>query len=369
MILSEIFESIDRQIPKGREETIPLIDAVGRVAARSLIAARHMPPFDISALDGYAMRGAGTDFRVKGSLEPLGETPLRLMEGEAVFVPTGGRFPGLSRFAARERVREKEDSIFVEGDGDERKVVRKGDWLKKGQRLIDRGEVVGPFAMGQLALGGHEVLRVFKKPPTAIVTTGSELKKGRLADSNKFLLVGLVRRDGGVISNLHTVDDDAAQIAEAVAQSADARLLILTGGTSKGKKDLTKEALKSLGFSFHVESPNIMPGKTMAFGRKGGVLFFVLPGNPKAVQSLYELFVKRALLRMAGRSPEQQEYMLPLTAPVEKRADAAMIIPVLIGARPAGIEKMHPPAPDGFVVLEEGTDWLPAGEPVRVLKV
>jgi molybdopterin molybdotransferase len=369
MILSGIFESIDRQIPKGQEETIPLIDAMGRVAARSLVAASHMPPFDISALDGYAMRGTGPGFRVKGSLEPLGETPLKLMEGEAVFVPTGGRFPDFSRFAARERVREMADSIFVDGGGDERKVVSKGGWLKKGHRLIDRGEVVSPFAMGQLALGGYEVLRVFKKPLTAIVTTGSELKKGRLADSNKFLLAGLVRRDGGVISNLHTVDDDAAQIAEAVVQSAVARLLILTGGTSKGKRDLTKEVLKSLGFNFHVESPPIMPGKTMAFGRKGGVLFFILPGNPKAVQSLYELFVKRALLRMAGRSPEQEEYMLPLTAPLEKRADAAMIIPVHIGVRPVGIEEMHPPAPDGFVVLEEGTERLPAGEAVRVLKV
>jgi molybdopterin molybdotransferase len=266
-------------------------------------------------------------------------------------------------------VSERAGSIIVEGDADERKVVRRGGWLKKGQRLVDRGDIVSPVAMGQLALGGHQALRVFKKPPTAIVTTGSELKKGRLIDSNRFLLAGLVQRDGGVIANLHTVDDDETQIEEAVVQSAGARLLILTGGTSKGKKDLTKQALRRLGFHFHIESPPIVPGKTMAFGRKGPVLFFILPGNPKAVQSLYELFVKRVLLRMAGRPLHQPEYMLPLRAPVEKPADVAMVIPVLIGAHPVRIEEMHPAAPDGFVVLEEGTERFPAGERVRVLRV
>ena len=129
---------------------------------------------------------------------------------------------------------------------------------------------------------------------------------------------------------------------QAVAESAGARLLILTGGTSKGKKDLTKQAVRRLRFRFHLDSPPILPGKTMAFGRKGPQLFFILPGNPKAVQSLYELFVKRALLGMAGRPLQRTEYILPLSAPVEKPADMAMVIPVLIGADPARIEEMYP---------------------------
>ena len=301
MTLFDILDVIDRHIPHAPEETIPLLDALGRVAARSLIARRHMPPFDISALDGYAVRGAGRDFRIRGSLEPLGEPPRRLKEGEAVFVPTGGRFPRGSRFVAREHVSEKAECIRVETGADERKVVRSGDWLKKGQRLIDRGDLVGPAAMGLLALGGHRALRVFKKPAVALITTGSELKKGSIIDSNKFLLAGLVQRDGGSVTSLHTVDDDEEEIRRAVAESADARLFILTGGTSKGKKDLTKQAVRRMRFRFHLDSPPIMPGKTMAFGRKGPQLFFILPGNPRAVQSLYELFVKRALLGMAGR--------------------------------------------------------------------
>ena len=369
MTLFDILDTIERQIPRGSEETIPLLDALGRVAARSLSASRHIPPFDISALDGYAVRGAGMDFRVRGSLEPLGETPLPLKEGEAVFVPTGGRFPRGSRFAAREHVSEKADSIRLETEVDERKVVRSGDWLKKGQRLIDRGDVVSPAAMGLLALGGHVALRVFKKPAVAFITTGSELKKGGVTDSNKFLLAGLVQRDGGSVTSLHTVDDDEERIGHAVVESAGARLFILTGGTSKGKKDLTKQAVRRLGFRFHLDSPPILPGKTMAFGRKGPQLFFILPGNPRAVQSLYELFVKRALLGMAGRPLQRTEYTLPLSTPVEKPAGITMVIPVLIGAHPEKIEEMYPSAPDGFVVLEEGMEKLAAGEEVRVLRV
>ena len=369
MTVFEMLDVIDGHVPHAPEETIPLIDALGRVGARSVSASRNMPSFDISALDGYAVRGAGTEFRVKGSLEPHGLTPLPLKEGEAVFVPTGGRFPRGSRFVAREHVNETADGISVAVAADERRIVRSGDWLKKGQRLIGRGDVVGPVAMGLLAQAGHLDLGVFRKPQVTIITTGSELKKGSITDSNKFLLAGLVQRDGGGMISLHTVDDDEEHIRLAVAGSTGPRLFIFTGGTSKGKKDLTKRVVRRLGFRFHLDSPPILPGKTMAFGRKGPQAFFILPGNPKAVQSLYELFVKRALLGMAGRPLQRTEYILPMAKPVEKPADKAMVIPVSIGARPERIEEMYPVAPDGFIVLEEGKEKVAAGEPVRVLRV
>jgi molybdopterin molybdotransferase len=369
MTLFDILDIIEGQVPRGQEETIPLVDALGRVGARSLSARRNVPPFDISALDGYAVMGAGTDFRLMGSLEPHGETPLALKEGEAVFVPTGGRFPRRSRFAAREHVREEADCVKVKAAPDERKTVKSGDWLKKGQPLIGRGDVVSPVSMGLLALGGHGTLRVFKKPPVALIMTGSELKKGDLIDSNKYLLAGLVGRDGGSVVALHTVDDDEAQIRRAITESAGARLFILTGGTSKGKKDLTKQAVRRMGFRFPLDSPPILPGKTMAFARKGPRLVFILPGNPRAVQSLYELYVKRAVLGMAGRPLQRREYSLPLSAPLSTPAGVAMVIPVRICAGPEKIGEMYPSAPDGFIVLEEGTAELASGELVRVIEV
>jgi molybdopterin molybdotransferase len=367
MSLFDLLQVIDRQVRPVETEEVPLIEAYGRVAAKALSSGRDMPPFDVSALDGYALKGPGPRFVVKGLLEPLCEAAYDLGEGEALFVPTGGPFPEGSRFVAREHVTELGEAVAAGTGRDERKSVRKGDWLRTGQRLIEKGRVVGPAAMALLALAGYETLQVYKRPSVAIVTTGSELKKGRIADSNRFLLAGLVQRDGGAVVGLATADDEEGQIEEDLMRASGARLLILTGGTSTGKKDLTKQVVKRLGYGFSLESPPIIPGKTMSFGRKGEACFFILPGNPKAVRSLYELFVRRALLRMAGLRSEEKEYRLPVPEEIEKAGDKVMIVPVLVTSRPAAIEQMYPEEPNGFVVLEEGVERVEAGETVRVL--
>jgi molybdopterin molybdotransferase len=367
MTLSDILDIITRRIDPMPEESVPLIDALGRVASRPLSARRDLPPFDVSSLDGYAVSGPGKRFLLKGSLEPLGPIPSGLKEGEALFVPTGGRFPPGTRFVAREHASEKAGIVMVNNGADERKIVRKGDWVTKGQPLAGRGTVIGPAAMGLLAQGGHETMRAFARPPVAVVATGDEIKKGTIKDSNKFLLAGLIKRDGGEIAGLYAAGDDEEEIAEAVA-GAGARLVILTGGTALGKRDLTKQAVRRIGFRFLLESAHVVPGKTMAFGRKGKTFLFILPGRPTAVQTLYLLFVRPALLTMAGRTSERTECLLRLPGGVEKPAGAIMVIPVSITDKPAAIDAMYPAEPNGFVVLEQGVKKAAAGQRVRVLR-
>jgi molybdopterin molybdotransferase len=369
MTLSAILDIITRHIDPMPEERVPVIDALGRVVSRPLSARRDLPPFDVSSLDGYAVKGQGTRFLLKGSLEPLGPIPSGLKEGEALFVPTGGRFPPGKRFVAREHAAEKAQVVTVKDGTGKRKTVRKGDWVRKGQPLACRGEVVGPASMGRLAQGGHETIRVFGRPQVAVVATGDELKKGTITDSNKFLLAGLIRRDGGEAAGLYTTGDDEEEIAQAVSGASMARLVILTGGTALGKRDVTKQAVRRLGFRFLLDSAPILPGKTMAFGKKGKTRLFILPGRPTAVQTLYGVFVRPALLAMAGRPPDRTEYLLPLPGRVEKPAGAIMLIPVSIEDRPAAIGAMYADEPNGFVVLEEGTERVAAGQRVRVLRI
>lgn len=368
MTLSAILDIITRHIDPMPEERVSLIDALGRVVSRPLSARRDLPPFDVSSLDGYAVKGPGKRFLLKGVFEPLGPVPFRLKAGEAFFVPTGGRFPRMTRFVAREYASEKGQVVTIKDATGKQKTVRKGDWVKKGQPLARRGEVIGPAAMGLLAQGGHETIRVFGRPQVAVVATGDELKKGTITDSNKFLLAGLIRRDGGEAAGLYTTGDDEGEIAEAVASSG-ARLVILTGGTALGKRDVTKQAVRRLGFRFPLESAPILPGKTMAFGRKGKTCLFILPGRPTAVQTLYAVFVRPALLALAGRPTGQTEYLLPLPGRVEKPAGAILLIPVSIEDKPAAIGAMYVAEPDGYIVLEEGTERVAAGQRVRVLRI
>jgi molybdopterin molybdotransferase len=369
MTLARIFAVVDRYTHPLDTEVIPLLSAFGRICARSVSADKEMPPFDISALDGYAVCGRGPSFVVKGEMEPLGPLPGLTKEGTACFVPTGGRLPSASRFVAREHVRETDRAIVVETEKDETRVVKAGDWLRQGVKLVTRGDCVSPSAMALLALSGFSAVTVYRKPAAAIITTGSELKQGKLVDSNRFLLAGLIQRDGGDPGQLNTADDTEDDILRALSEMGRVDIVVLTGGTSKGKRDVTKEAIKQWGGVFHLESPPILPGKTMAFGRRGATAFYILPGNPKSVRSLYELFVKRGLFRLAGRRYNGVERFMSVPEIIEKPADMVTATPVLVETETSVIREMYPLEPNGFVVLDEGASTVRPGELVKVILV
>ena len=145
-------------------------------------------------------------------------------------------------------------------------------------------------------------------------------------------------------------------------------LLILTGGTSQGKKDLTREAMRRCGARILLDAPPVIPGKTMAFGRKGSTPFFILPGNPKAIRTLYEVFVKRCLHIIAGREPLGKEQKVPLPEAFRKPGGVISLVPVLLGHREEAVARMYPAEPNGFIVLEGKQDLIPAGTLVKVLE-
>lgn len=367
MTLSEVWEQIDLHTKPVGTETIPLDSAFGRICARSVSAPSDMPPFDISALDGYAINGKGPSFSVEGILEPFQEPPGRIEEEKAFFIPTGGRLPLVGRFVTRESAREDGNTIEVETPGDERRVVKAGDWLKKGAEVIAGGVPIDPATMASLSLAGHKTVEVYRRPAVAVVTTGNELKQGRLVDSNRFLLTGLVQRDGGVLREFHVADDTDEEIFTVLSALGQIDLLILTGGTSQGRKDLTKEAVKRWGGIFYVESPAISPGKTMALGKRDRTTFCILPGNPKAVRTVYEVFVKRALFRLEARMHTLREWNLPSPERLKKLEGVTAITSALLETTVSGLRELHPHEPDAFVLMEGDAGDLREGEKVRVI--
>jgi molybdopterin molybdotransferase len=365
---SDIKAIIDSSMRQVAAEAIPLLAAYGRVSARSLTSTRDMPPFDVSALDGYSVKGRGGLFRVKAELSPLAPIPDPLKEGEAFFLPTGGRFPNGSRFIMREHVIEEGGWVRVEDRPDERRVVQKGDWLSKGAHVVDKGDIFTPEVMARTALAGVQSVQVCARPVVAVVTTGSELKKGRMANSNAFLLAGLIQRDGGEVHGLYTADDVEEEIRDLVKGLRGVDLFILTGGTSRGKKDVTRQALIGTGGRILLDAPPVIPGRTMTFGRKAATPFFILPGNPRAIRTLYEVFVSSGLRVMAGRAREERSQTLPLPFEVRKSRGMIRLVPVLLESRQAAIKTMDTPEPNGFVVCEQGEELLPPGTMVRVIE-
>ena len=295
------------------QETIPCIGALDRVAARTLKSGRDLPAFDVSALDGFACRGSGNTFTVKAWLGPGEKSALRLKAGEAVFVPTGAGIPAHTRFVPVEHVQEEGATILVEdeplavGRGNARRHGRSGRKVtgySKSDRVATGGKSITPRAMELLALAGLEKIPVFRKPRVSILSTGNELKKGIIVNSNQYLLTGLVERGGGVVAHMAIAGDDEAEIGEALSSMADADLLLVTGGTAKGKKDITRSTFQACGATFLLEALPIVPGKTMTFGKLDQTPFFILPGNPRALRALYEVFIRPCLLKLAGRIDE-----------------------------------------------------------------
>jgi molybdopterin molybdotransferase len=295
-----VFLAIDRSTKSLNTETVEVIEAFGRIASRSITSSRDMPKSDVSALDGFAVKGRGNTF-VRTGVQEMGAAPIRLKEGQAVFVPTGAPFPRNGRFVMDEHVREEDGAIITtQTEQDERKAWEKGSWLKKGTRVIEKGRPITAAVMENLSLAGISTVDIYRRVDVAVMTTGDEIVSGVVPDSNRYLLTGLIQEDGGSVRHIRTAPDRTEEMADAIRQTGPFDLLVITGGTARGKRDVTRDALREAGARFFVDRPGITPGKTMAFGLVGSMSFFLLPGNPKSIRSLYERFVRRCLMRLQG---------------------------------------------------------------------
>jgi molybdopterin molybdotransferase len=304
--LEPVLGAVDRWVKALSTEIVPVIDAFGRISSRSLKAPRDMPRSNISALDGFVLEGTCATFSRAGTQE-MGQSPMRLKEGQAIFVPTGAPLPRNGRFVMAEHIREEGTTIKAETEKDERKEWEKGSWLKKGTFVVKKGQAITAVIMENLSLAGIDSVEVYRQARVAVMTTGDEIRSRVVPDSNRHLLAGLIQGDGGSVHHVPTAPDRVEEMAEAIRGALSSDLLVVTGGTARGKKDITREALREVKARFLVDKPRIIPGKTMAFGLLGRMPFFLLPGNPKSIRTLYELFVRRCLMRLQGVREERKE--------------------------------------------------------------
>jgi molybdopterin molybdotransferase len=297
-------------------ETVSLDHACGRVLAENVAAVRDQPPFDASAMDGWAVRQA--DLAPAAVLDIVGESAAGrgwaapLAPGQTVRIFTGAPVPhGADRVVIQEEARRDGGRLHPAPQGDRRHVRPRGADFRAGDVLLTAGDAVDPWRLSLAAAAGRDRLEVRRRPVVAVLAGGDELAEPgttpgpwQIFDSNAAGLCALVRLWGGEAVRLAAVRDDDEAIKAAVA-AAQADLVVTVGGASVGDHDRVKPALAQMGLDLRVRTVAVRPGKPTWFGvlPDGGAVLG-LPGNPASAFVCAELFLRPLVNAMLGCSPD-----------------------------------------------------------------
>lgn len=384
--------------PSGTEDT-SLDDAAGRVLAADIASSLALPPWDNSAMDGYAVRASDVagasparpvELRVVDDVAAGGFPSRAVGQGEAARVMTGAPIPEGADSVVRVEDTDGGTRTVLVRDGRDagRNVRARGEDVAEGALVLRAGAPIGPAAVAMLAALGCERVTVARRPRVAIFGSGDELvpvarfaevRAGRrIVASNGYAIAAVARSAGGVVTDLGTAPDDRAAIRarfEEAARHAD--LIVTSAGVSVGEHDHVRSIVGEIGA---VEQWRIAarPGSQIAFGRVHDVPWLGLPGNPVSAVITAELFVRAAVLRMQG---VRAVYPAPLEVSVETAVPlagttqllratiarrGARLVATLTGAQGSG-RLSSIAAADVLLVIGPGDGTLAAGAPVAAL--
>jgi molybdopterin molybdotransferase len=344
-----------RPLPAGDVE---LEAALGRVLAEDVASAGDVPPFDSSAMDGFAVvAGGGGELPVVGESRAGHPTARALSAGEAIAISTGARIPdGADAVVPVERVEASNGRVRVPEVAPGTNVRRAGEDVRAGDVVLRAGTSIGAAELGVLASLGAARLRCGGVPRVAVLVTGDELVEagrplapGQIHDSNLHALTALARGDGADVVLRRHVPDERAATTAALREALDAAdVVCVSGGVSVGEHDHVKPALAALGVEESFWGVSLKPGKPTWFGTAGERLVFGLPGNPVSAMVTFALFARPALRALAGADPSPARAVAILDAPVrrDQRREQALRCALTIRddgwhARPARAQGSH----------------------------
>ncbi|WP_273544626.1 molybdopterin molybdotransferase MoeA [Aeromonas veronii] len=372
-------------------EQLPLPDALGRVLASDIASPLAVPPFDNSAMDGYAVRladlTAGTPLIMAGKAfagQPYqGEWPA----GHCVRIMTGAPVPaGTDAVVMQEETQADGDRItFLTQPEPGQNIRRAGSDIGKGACVLPAGTRLTPREMPLLASLGVASVAVRRPLKVAIFSTGDELKPvgtplahGDIYDSNRYGVRAMLARLGCDCLDIGIIPDDPAQLRAAFSRAdEEADVLITTGGVSVGEADFTKQLLDELG-EIGFWKLAIKPGKPFAFGRLPRAWFFGLPGNPVSAMVTFDQLVQPALAKLAGQHFERPLQLQAIAAePLKKSPGRLDFQRGILSQGPNGLEVRSTGSQDSavfsslsrancYIVLERERGRVAAGETVTV---
>ncbi|MGQ0463802.1 MAG: molybdotransferase-like divisome protein Glp [Sporichthyaceae bacterium] len=303
---------------------LPLLDAQGCVLAADVVSSIDLPPWDNSAMDGYAVRladvmGANDEFPAELDVVDdiaAGDVPQRAVTaGTASRIMTGAPMPeGAEAVVPVELTDAGTRRVAIRlQPGDGQHIRRRGSDVSGGETVLTAGVELGPAQLSIVAAIGQDRVLARPRPRVVILSTGSELvepglplRPGAIYESNSFLLAAAVREAGGIPYRVGLVHDDEDLVLAAIEeQLGRADAVVTSGGVSAGAYDVVKAVLSKLG-SVEFTGVRMNPGKPQGYGNIAGVPIFTLPGNPVSSYVSFEVFVRPALRRLRGLTPERR---------------------------------------------------------------
>lgn len=356
--LDEALERIIDLAAPLDNNSVPLEQALGSVLAVPAIAKTSQPPFDASAMDGYATRAedvsAGVALEMVGTSEAGKGYTQRLGQDRCIRIFTGAPVPeGADAVIMQENAKAKGNWITFADTADVGQHIRaQGQDFSEGDVLCEAGQLMTPAAIALVAAGNCDKVDVRKKPKLALLATGSELvplggdlSTDQIISSNSPGLHAMLSPLSESIEDYGIAGDTEEELRAKLAQALDseADVVITTGGVSVGDLDIVQPVLKTLGVEIDFWKVAIRPGKPVLFGKKGRTLVFGLPGNPVSAMITAATMVRPALRALSGlANPIGPILRLPLAAPLSANGPRRHLMRAVISAKDNGISAVRP---------------------------
>jgi len=325
VLFEKALEIVLGQDFKQETERVPFQEALHRVLAEDIFADMDMPPFDKSAVDGYACRIADIASAPLTMIEtiPAGKIPKKPVgPGQCSKIMTGAMLPeGADCVVMVEDTKTSaENSVIITSEKTARNICYKAEDIRKGDRVLEKGTLSRPAQIAILASVGAVHPLVAALPRVTVISTGDELVepdgipgRSKIRNSNAYQLLAQIREIPAKGIYCGIASDTPESLSEIIASAfSNSDVVILTGGVSMGEFDYVPAVMKELDVEILFKSIAIQPGRPTVFGKKGNQFIFGLPGNPVSSFVLFEIMVKPFLLKMMGNNDIPVLFRLPM---------------------------------------------------------
>ncbi|WP_294960723.1 gephyrin-like molybdotransferase Glp [Sulfurimonas sp.] len=386
--IKEALEIIYKNTKKKSIKILPIEQALGSILAQDIIAQHNLPPFDNSAMDGYAVKASDASKCVKVTHTIFaGDDSKEILTSEkGIKIMTGAKIPeGCDCIVPVEDTTACEKGVTLPSNLSQGRHIRLcGEDIKKGKTLLNSGDKLQAHQITLLASQGISHIKVYKKPTIAIFASGSELKmhfenvqSHQLYNTNTPTLLSRASEFGCEVDFIGTAQDTLEDLHEHIKSALNSDLIITSGGVSVGDADFTKEAFSAFNIESLFDKIEIKPGKPTTFGRINETLVLNLPGNPLAAALNFELFGQSIILALSGVN---EKYLNSIETKMKndyklKKGRISLVPGYFDGSSFEPCEKFAPgmvsplASSNSYIMINDSVESIKSGEVVKILPV